>query len=74
MLRIVRSCLALVLLASVLALLPAARVGAQEATPAATPLMKPQPPTQPTTGPGSSETLFDSVTAIKQGPPDQFFC
>jgi acetyl esterase/lipase len=47
--------------------------GAQEATPAATPAPKPQRPTQPTTGPGSSESLFGGVTAIKQGPPDQFF-
>jgi acetyl esterase/lipase len=46
--------------------------GAQEGTPAATPATKPQPPTQPTDGPGSSEALFASVTASKQGQPDQF--
>lgn len=71
--RIVRSCLVLVLFASVQAFSSVARVGAQEATPAATPLVTPQQPTQPTTGPGSSEALFGGVTALKQGPPDAFF-
>ena len=56
--RLIRLILALLLFASTLALFPAVRGGAQEATPAATPIAKPQPPPQPTTGPGSSEALL----------------
>src|SRR6187401_2803738 len=64
--------LACILAASCVGLLPH-QGGAQEATPATTPATKPQPPTQPTTGPGSSEVLFQGVTAIKQAPPGAFF-